>query len=144
MTPYFFCYIMTIGGSGSLAYGILDYFFQNFEVIKFLSFRHFFPKENVLVLFIAPWQLVGRVWRYILVDEQWQGRSFSGRKWPMQSMYWGNKYVLRNFWCVAIQEVKDGENERPGNCASTSMHVGTLPTNRHGAINRISTFSHYF
>ena len=52
--------------------------------------------------------------------------------------------ILHHFWCVSIQEVKDGENERPSNCASTSMYVGTLPTNRHGAINRTSAFSHYF
>ena len=52
--------------------------------------------------------------------------------------------ILHHFWCVSIQEVKDVENESPGNSASTGIYVGTLLTNCYGAINRTSAFSHYF
>ena len=48
--------------------------------------------------------------------------------------------ILRHFWCVAIQELKSGENESPCNSASTGIYVGTLLTNWHGAMNRTSAF----
>ena len=50
-------------------------------------------------------------------------------------------YSLRYFWCVVIQEVKDGENESPCNCASTGFYVRALPTKWHRAINRTSASS---
>ena len=54
---------------------------------------------------------------------------------------WGNGYFFRNFWCVAIQEVKVDDLERPCNGASTGFCFRTLPTKWRGAINRTSSFS---
>ena len=55
--------------------------------------------------------------------------------------YWGSGYFPRNFWCVAIQEVKPGENESPCNGASTGFCFRTLPAKWRGAINKTSLFS---
>ena len=49
--------------------------------------------------------------------------------------------ISHHFWCVSIQEVKEGENGGSGNSASIGIYVGTLLTKWHGAINRTSAFS---
>ena len=51
-------------------------FIKILRLLNFWVLGIFFPKENELVLFIAPWRLVGRVPTYILVDAQLPERSF--------------------------------------------------------------------
>ena len=145
---------MTIGGSGPHAYRILSGFFQNFVVINLWVSGIFFPKENKLVLFIALRHLVGRVRKQKPVDAPLQGLSFSPgltswiathqklrkkypfpqdvgpvtfyhvvKKWQAQRTE-GAGISFVTFWCVAIQEVKPGENESPCNGASTGFVFG--------------------
>ena len=71
----------------------------------------FFFKENELVLFIAPWRLVGRVPTYVLVDAQLPGRSFSPSftSWIETHQKWckigiakpkGGKHAFLPIWWV--------------------------------------------